>query len=268
LSPEDIKRVEDLVNKKIQENIPVTIEYTSLKDALKKGALAFFGDKYKPEKVRIVGIDTFSTELCGGTHCPSTGIIGVFKITEVAALSAGHRRIFAVTGPTAVKLFQDTFDTVKYLGQEFKVKREEVEHAVLKQKEQLKHTQKQLEHTRKQLLQSQLPTWEKQIESVNDVPFLFLSIDDMTQNDLREIGNNLVSKNPGFYFLISSANGRSMFVSMVSEQFANQVNLKNFAEWLKDEHGLRGGVKKNTLQGGGGKFDTNLKDAIKAWLKK
>ncbi len=156
LTPEDIKRVEDLVNKKIQEDIPVNIEYMPLKKALDRGALAFFGDKYKPEKVRMVQVDNFSVELCGGTHCPSTGVIGAFKITEVTALSAGHRRIFAVTGPTAIQLFQETFNTVKDLGQEFKVKREEVEHAVLKQKEQLKEAHKQIEHLRKQLWQGQL----------------------------------------------------------------------------------------------------------------
>src|SRR5690606_12383666 len=126
LSSDDIKRVEDLINEKIRANMPVNTHYCTLKEAQAQGALAFFGEKYKPDNVRVVNIADFSTELCGGTHVNATGDIGTFKITESVALSAGHRRIFAVTGPKAIDLFQETFNVVKIIGQDFKVKREEV----------------------------------------------------------------------------------------------------------------------------------------------
>ena len=163
LSPSQIKRVEDLVNEKIRQNIPVNIEQTTLKNALSKGVIAFFGDKYNPEQVRVVEVPGFSAELCGGTHVRATGDIGVFKITENTALSAGHRRIVAVTGPRAVDLFQESFETIKNLSQEFKVKRNEVVHAIHKQQESIKELQHQIKQLKKQFWQSQLPQWEKEV---------------------------------------------------------------------------------------------------------
>ena len=267
LSPDDIKKVEDLVNEKIRQNIPVRIEYTTMRDAVKHGALAFFGDKYNPEKVRMVDVDGFSVELCGGTHVPETGVIGAFKITEVTALSAGHRRIVAVTGPRAIELFQETFNTVKTLGQNFKVKREEVLQTVLKQKEQIKVLQQNIKTLQKQIWRAQLPIWEKQVASVNKIPFLFLALQNYTNENMREIADTLAQKKPGFYFLISTTNNSSQFFVLLSAHYATSLNLKKFAGWLKDDHNFRGGLTKNMIRGGGGKFDAKLEGAIKQWVK-
>ena len=99
------------------------------------------------------------------------------------------------------------------------------------------------------------------------MPFLFLQLEDLGNDELREIASHLSSKKPGFYFLTSTANGRNMFLSIISPEFLDTVSMQNFAAWLKDEHGLRGGGAKNILQGGGEKFDAKLGEAIKAWLK-
>ena len=267
LSQKDIRKVENLVNEKIRENIPVTIEYTSLKEATNRGALAFFGDKYKPEKVRIVLVADFSAELCGGTHVPTTGVIGAFKIVEVTALSAGHRRIVAVTGPKAIELFQDTFNTVKTLSNEFKVKREEVLEVVLQQKEKYRELYTQIKQLKQSLWRAQLPQWEQQVETIDSIPFLFLALKNMGQDELRNIVLELSERKPGFYFIMSNINNRVIFYSILSDQLTNRLNLENFASWLKKEHGLRGGGPKNTLQGGGDKFDANLGNAIKTWIK-
>jgi alanyl-tRNA synthetase len=266
LDAEDIKKVEDLVNEKIRENIPVDIAYTTLKDALDHGALAFFGDKYKPENVRMVKVDDFSVELCGGTHVPMTGVIGAFKIIEVSALSAGHRRIVAVTGPGAIELFQNTFATTKTLCQEFKVKREELVHAITEQREQCKQLQNQIKQLRSQLWQAQLPAWESKVTSINNMPFLFLSLHDMAVDELRDIAQALNKKQPGFYFLISMNGQASAFLASVDNRFASAVDLQKLSVWLKDTYHLRGGVKNTILQGGGGKVDSSLEDAIKKFL--
>jgi len=267
LSTEDITNIENLANKKIRENIPVTIEYTSLKKALDCGVLAFFGDKYKSEKVRIVGIKNFSAELCGGTHVVATGDIGTLKIVEVTALSAGHRRLVAVTGSKAIKLFQDSFNTIKKLSQEFKVKRTEIVQQIVKQKEQIKKLQSNIKQLRQQVWHTKLPLWEKQIEVINAIPFLFITLDNMHTNELREITHLLLQKQPGFYFLISTTDNHSLFYSAIASKFEKQINLQNFAGWLKDKFNLRGGSQKsNVLQGGGDKFNVNLKNAIKSWI--
>lgn len=267
LSPEDIKKVEDLVNDKIRENIPVNIEYATLKEANNRGVIAFFGDKYNPEKVRIVDIPEFSAELCGGTHVRSTGDIGTFKIIEVTALSAGHRRIVALTGPKAIELFQDTFNTVKNLSTEFKVKREDVQESVFKQKEQLRQTQNQLKQLKKQLLQSQIPQWLSKVEKINDIPFGFINLVDAQADEIKEIAEQLQAKKPAFYFVISDNHDTSLFAATLSTEFKDRVNLKNLGQWLNDHYKLRGGIQPSAIRGGGGKFDANLEADLKKWLK-
>jgi alanyl-tRNA synthetase len=199
LSTEDLKRVEDLVNEKIRENIVVSVDYCNLKEAQKKGALAFFGEKYKPENVRVVTVPGFSVELCGGTHVHATGDIGTFKITESVALSAGHRRIVAVTGPGAINLFQETFNIVKTLGHEYKVKREDVLDGIGKQKEQLRVAQQEIKHLKSQLIHAQIPGWVASIDCSGTVPFLFIEIADSVAEDLRAIAAVLEQKIYEFY---------------------------------------------------------------------
>lgn len=268
LSAEQITNVEKIVNQKIRENIPLKVEYTTLKDAESRGALAFFGEKYKPENVRIVEIPHFSAELCGGTHVHATGDIGTFKITETTAPSAGYRRIFAVTGVKAIELFQESFDTVKTLSQEFKVKREEVLEAVEKQKETVKNLSAEIKQLKKQLLKAQLPVWEKSISLIGKVPYLFLALADLTIEDVREIATSLSNKQPGFYFIASTTDNRAVFLCTATPDVTNTVNMQNFGTWLKDTHGLRGGGSKNLLQGGGAKIDANLSDSIAQWIAK
>lgn len=267
LSPEDVARVENLVNEKIRENIPLNVEYMDLKQAHERGALAFFGDKYNPEKVRMVEIPHFSVELCGGTHVHATGDIGTFKITEVTALSAGHRRIVAVTGEGAINLFQETFNTAKALSTEFKVKREEVVDAVLKQKEHLKVLNAQIVQLKKQLMVAESADWKNSIAKVGSVPFAFIKRENATHDELKEIVNILQSKQPGFYFVTSITDARPSFLAHLSSEFINAIDLKKFATWLNEKHGMRGGGSKNQLQGGGAKLETNLENSIKDWLQ-
>jgi alanyl-tRNA synthetase len=265
LTHEQITEVENIVNQKIRENITVNIEYMPLKDAQARGALAFFGEKYKPEKVRLVEIPAFSTELCGGTHVHATGDIGTFKIIEVTALAAGHRRIFALTGTAAINLFQEVFDTVKTLSQEFKVKREEVVNAIEKQKDLIKNLNTEIRTLKKQLLSTQIPGWIQSITTIGNIPYLFLSLKETGIEDLRDIATQLSNKHPGLYFVTSSTDNRPIFVCAIS---GIQLNMKNFSSWLKEKHNLRGGGSKNILQGGGAQIEANLNDSIKEWVLK
>jgi len=267
LSDEDVKKVEDLVNEKIREDIPVEIHYTTYRDAIKRGVLAFFGEKYNPENVRIVDVPGFSQELCGGTHVGSTGMIGTFKITDVTALAAGHRRIFAVTGPKAIELFQNTFNTVKKLSQEFKVKREDVLESALSLKEQNRQLQLQLKKAKQDAWKGTVATWLQETTTINNAPFLFVQLENFTNEELKDIATTLNDKQPGFYFLVSVTDGRTQFLSMASPDIAKRLNMKNFGSWLKDNLGLRGGGAKNIIQGGGGNFDAKWKEQIAQWLQ-
>lgn len=267
LSDDDIKKVEDMVNDKIRANIAVDIAYMPYKESVKLGALAFFGDKYNPEQVRVVNVPGFSVELCGGTHVPRTGDIGTFKITQEMALAAGHRRIFAVTGPKAIALFQDTFSTVKNLSQFFKVKPEQVVSTVEKSQEQTKELQREVKALQQQLIHAQLPHIVKHAETVHGIPLLFHIFAHTPVDVLKEAISDVVQQQSGLLFFGSTHADKVVFVAATSGDIAKQVNLKEFAAWLKKNAALQGGGSATIIQGGGLHFEPNLKDVIKSWLQ-
>jgi len=266
ISAKDLMRVERLVNENILQNLPLSIEHTTMQDAVDRGAIAFFGDKYNPDEVRVVTIGDFSMELCGGTHVRATGDIGLFKITELTAPSAGHKRIVAVTGMAALALTQETFATVKQLGQEFKVPRDEVLEAVSKQAEQLKSCREEVQQFKTKYWQAHIPHWLEQAKTVGEMSFLTLQLDEFAASELREIAKRLDTQKPGFYFLTSVTDGRQLFYCTISDQWAQQVDLKKLGAFLK-ERGIRGGGSGQVLQGGSETIDDKLADAVSQWLE-
>lgn len=266
LTEEEIRQVETIINDKIRENIGVQVFNTTYKEALEKGVIAIFGEKYNPENVRVVDVPGFSAELCGGTHVPFTGVIGLCKITDVTAVSAGVRRIFAVTGPKAIELFQKNFNSIKELSQEFKVKPEEVMDAVEKQKCTLRESQTQIKSLKQELVKAHLPAWLTKVTTVKSLPFLYLVIDNQSVEDLREMNNLLQSQKPGFYFLVSNKDGKAAFYASLDNHYESTFDLAAFSTWLKSTTGLFGGGKKGTIQGGGPATTAATEKQIKEYV--
>lgn len=267
LTPLQIRMIEDIVNTKIMDNIPLLIRYSTLKEATDQGVIAFFGEKYNPEHVRVVQVPGFSAELCGGTHVKATGDIGCFKITESTALSSGQRRMVALTGPKAVELYQDSFATVKGLTQEFKVQYPEVSDAVKKMKEQLKQTLAQLKKLRKYSAQELMPKWIANVQMIKDMPFLCLCLEQYPMDELKDIVTALMQKKAGMYFVLSADLETTSFYMAISPEHAAQFDSSAFAQWLK-EQGLRAGGKGNSLQGSGPAQSAQLCERIKHWVEK
>lgn len=268
LTPEEIKQVEDRVNEKIRENITVDIFETTYKKAVDRGVIAIFGEKYNPESVRVVDIPSFSAELCGGTHVAATGAIGLFKITDVTALSAGNRRIFAVTGIRALELMQENFSTIKTLSQHFKIKPEEIVSTIEKQEQTARTLEQTVKNLKKQLFASHIPAWISKVEIVNTVPFLYVQENGCSVDELREAVTELQKKQPGFYIFVSNDNtGKSFFYAALSPEFSTKINLKNCASWLNSTYGLKGGGKPGTLQGGGEKIEQDIGTALKKLIQ-
>lgn len=265
LSDADIKKVEDMVNQKIQEDIKVDVQYMPYQESLKLGALAFFGDKYNPEEVRVVTVPGFSTELCGGTHVPSTGTIGAFKITQETALSAGHRRIFAVTGPQAINLFQETFNTVAQISQLFKVKQDQVCNTIEKLYQHNKDLQKELKIAQNKIILTQIPQLIAQAEQVNNIPYVFAHFKDTQPDTLKEAVTYAIQQKPGFYFFASTTD-KVNFIATISGEFTQCINMKSLTAWLKEHAQLQGGGNSTMVQGGGAHLDAGLKDMIKSWI--
>lgn len=251
LTRAQITQIENLVNEKIWENIETDINTMSLEAAQQKGAIAFFGEKYNPESVRVVSIPGFSTELCGGTHASATGIIGQFKITSETALSTGTRRLTAVTGRKALELAQQNFGTCKLLGEQFKVKSEEICGAVEKQTEQLRETQREIKQLQSDLVNSKLTAYRASIITSGAVPHLVISEKNLPIDALRSLIMTLVSEQPGIYAVVSydSSSDRSQFIIVTHQECIPTVTHATLIEALASA-GLRGGGKPGMLQGG------------------
>lgn len=249
IKDQDIISVERMVNKKIQENIPVQAEFMNLQEATKKGALAFFGDKYNAEKVRVISVDDFSVELCGGTHVQSTGEIGFFKIIEVTALAAGQKRIHALTGLKSVECAQENFLSVKQLAQEFKVKREEVVSVVNKQKATLKECEKTIERYKKELIVVQIPQLIKEIQKIKDVPVGIFEFENFSLQDLRDTSHLLLQKERGYYVVFSKGLEKTILFATCSPEYVEKIKLQNVKVCLEKTFGFRGGITQETIQG-------------------
>ena len=267
MSAHDIKKVEDLVNQKIWDNIPVQVDHTTLKDASSRGIIAFFGDKYNPDAVRAVIVPGFSAELCGGTHVRATGDIGLFKIIEDSALAAGQRRIVAYTGGKALELMQSDFSLVKQLEQDLKVKADHLTDAVEKLQIKIKELTTQVKQFKAEQWKSLVPGWLEQSYDINGMPCNYLVISGFAEN-LRDIVSTMQTKQPGFYLVINQEEGKALFIGSVAKQFADTFAMKDFQAWLQEHCGLRSGGNALQIQGGGNIPAAGCKDAMKGWLQK
>jgi len=250
VTPEQIVIIENIVNKKIQENIALDIQQTTYKDAVSRGVIAFFGDKYNHDKVRVVSIPGFSAELCGGTHVRATGDIGCFKITEVNALSAGQRRIVAVTGPKAIELFQESYATVKSISQEYKIQLTQIIETLEKQREQHKNALIEIKKLKKQRMIFEIPHLLESVQTVGSVPLFVTFINDYSGAELKELVHEMLRQKPGLYVVLSSTQQGEVVYAELSSIYEKALSFKELTAWLATK-GLRCGGKGLAAQGGG-----------------
>lgn len=267
LTAEQIKQIENIVNQKIWENIPVQVHNTTLKDAIDKGIIAFFGEKYNPDDVRAIIIGEFSKELCGGTHVHATGDIGMFKVVEEVALAAGQRRIVAYTGGKALEEFQQDYSIVKKLCQDLKIKPEQILTTVDTLQSKLRDANRDIKQLKKAQWKQQVSTWIDSVVDANGIPYLYLKLDGYGADDMREISQALNNKKPGFYLLVQTSGDKSMFIAHVDKSLTSKIDMQVLKKLLQEKCGLRGGGNQTTLQGGGAAVDLSCSDVVKDWLK-
>ena len=200
--------------------------------------------------MRVVAIPGFSAELCGGTHVRATGDIGCFKITEITALSAGQRRIVAITGPKAVELFQESYATVKLLSQEYKVPLNQIVETLEKQREQHKNALSEIKKLKKQRMHTEIPLLLEQIQTVGSVPLFVNFLNDYSGAELKELVHEMLTQKPGLYIVLSPSQQGEVLYAEISPSLQNAISFKELSAWLTQK-GLRCGGKGVSLQGGG-----------------
>lgn len=268
LNAEEIRRIEYFVNDVIWKNIPVTTRTTTLHDAQQHGVIAFFGEKYNPEQVRVVTVEGVSAELCGGTHVRATGEIGLFKIIEVSAPSTGNRRIVAVAGASALAHAQDTASIVKQMSVACKVPESEVVEVLKKQQAYIKELQHALKRSQQQLWALQIPQWAQRVSVVNGVPFGMVLVEGIASEDARDLVQRLTQHTPGLWVIIATEaqHERINFAMALAPEWRKGHSLKELLQHHLAPLGLKGGGSDAAIQGGAAQLPDKLEDVIKSWL--
>ncbi len=264
LTSEQVEEIERIVNRKIQQNIPLEISLEKFTEARKKGAMALFGEKYG-DIVRTIKIDDFSFELCGGTHVKSTGEIGAFIVVYESGIAAGVRRIEAVTGEKAVEYIQQNKKTVQNLGALLNAGEREI----LQKAEQLLHEKRRLEKELAQAktvsLQAGVDDLIKKAEIINGIHVIVHEIPNVETDQLKTIGDSIREKSPRTVaLLITEKDQKLNLVCVVSDDLIKEKNLHagNLVKEVARQVGGGGGGRPH-LATAGGKQVENKDKAIR-----
>jgi len=184
--------------------------------------------------------------LCGGTHVRATGDIGSFKITENIALSAGNRRIVALTGPKALELFQQDFNLIKKLSQELKVPSEQLTKTVETQKHDLQESLRAIKQLKKELFVTKIPALIAQAITLKNGKLLHAALPQAGLTELKEYAELVLSKEPGVVLLTSVLDGKQLVFLALSNEA--QYDMKTITEWMKTQ-GIKGGGTLKHFQG-------------------
>ena len=247
----EIEEVERLMNEEILRNIQVQTDIMPLESAIQTGAMALFGEKYG-EEVRVVSIPGFSKELCGGTHVSRTGDIGVCKVVYEGSISAGVRRIEAITGEAAVRQYQEYNDSLRRLAQMTHVGEPElVEHVekLIMQQKALEHQNDQL---RRKLAQSAVGGLEAGARTVKDARVIAARVDGMDRQQMREVADSLRNRlKTAVVVLASAEDSQIAIVSAVTKDLAGKVHAGKLVGTVAQAVGGKGGGRPDMAEGGG-----------------
>jgi alanyl-tRNA synthetase len=240
----ELDEVERLMNAEILRNTEVTTDVLPLDQAIATGAMALFGEKYG-ENVRVVSVPGFSRELCGGTHVRRTGDIGVCKIVYEGSISAGVRRIEAVTGEGALQQYQHSIDTIRRIGDIVKAGDPEL----IEQVERLLTHQRALEKEIEQLKSKQASAEVKRLLG-GQSPFI-TRLDGMDRNQMRLIADGLRNKGSAVVVLASVEDSTVSIVTAVSKDLTAKFHAGKLAGTVAQAIGGKGGGRPDMAEGGG-----------------
>ena len=263
LESAQISEIETLVNEQIRGNLDTRVELMDMESAKKSGAIALFGEKYG-DTVRVLRIGSDSVELCGGTHVPRAGDIGLFKIVLETGIASGIRRIEAVTGETAVRRFIDSENRLETAAQKLKSSRDEL----LPRIEQLQSSQraleKQVEALKSRLASQTGGDLAAQAQEVKGLKVLAASLDGANIKTLRETVDQLKNKlGAAAVVLASSEDGKVSIIAGVTKPESERIRAGDLANMVAEKCGGRGGGRPDMAQAGGNQPE-NLASALES----
>jgi alanyl-tRNA synthetase len=251
VDPVEIAEVERLVNQEILRNSRVTTDVMPIDQAIGTGAMALFGEKYG-DQVRVVSIPDFSKELCGGTHVSRTGDIGVFKIISESSISAGARRIEAITGENAVRQYQQTAGAIHRIANLLRVAEPELVEQVDRLLAEKHNQQREIDHLKTRLAHIAARDLAEKARERNGVKYVIAQIENMDRAQMRVLADSLRNQlKPAIVVLASTEDGSVSIVSAVTKDLTQRIHAGKLAGALAQAVGGKGGGRPDMAEGGG-----------------
>lgn len=252
MTGEEIAKTEAMVNEQIANALPVKTQVMSIDEAKKTGAMALFGEKYG-EKVRVVSMGEFSTELCGGTHVANTGVISVFKIISESGVAAGVRRIEALTGNGVLSYYKQLEKTLENAAKTVKATPASLVEKCAHLMAELKSLQGENESLKAKAAKEALGDVMNQVKEIAGVKLLASGVENVDMNGLRDLGDSLKEKiGEGVVLLLSAQGGKVNMVAMATDgAVAKGAHAGNLIKGIAALVGGGGGGRPNMAQAGG-----------------
>ncbi len=249
LSSRDVDDIESMVNEHVRKDQEVRTDVMGVQEAVAAGALAFFGDKYG-DQVRVVSVDTFSKELCGGTHCRQTGEIGLFKLVSETGVAAGVRRIECLTGGGAFLQVKQLEHEVKELTELLKVAPSELVDKTKRLLAQLKDKERELEQVRLKMASG--ATDEATVRAVKGIQVHAQRVDGMEGGELRTLADQLRDKlKSGVIALGGAKDGKVSLLVVVTKDLTGKLKAGELIKEMAAAVGGTGGGRPEMAQAGG-----------------
>ena len=253
MTAEELKKVEDIVNEKIVEAIPVETKIMTIEEAKKTGAMALFGEKYG-ESVRVVCIDDFSKEFCGGTHVANTANIRLFKIISEAGVAAGVRRIEALTDKGVLKYYEELEKLVKEASEAAKTESVQLVRRIHTMNDEIKALSSENEKLKAELANNVLGDVSDNVVEIKGVKFVATKVDNVDMNELRNLGDKIKNEIGSGVVLVVSAIGSdkvNMIAMATDDAVAKGAHAGNLIKAVASLVGGGGGGRPNMAQAGG-----------------
>ena len=262
MTPEELQRTEDMVNDSISRSLQVIAKNMPIEEARKTGAQALFGEKYG-DIVRVVNMSDYSIEFCGGTHVANTGEIGAFKIISESGVAAGVRRIEALTSKGLMKYYAALEEKMHEAAKLLKASPDNLAEKITHLQAENKELHSEVESLKSKLAKDAMGDVMSQVEEVNGVKVLAVSVEDMDMNGLRDLGDQLKEKlGEGVVVIASAAGGKvSLMATATDGAMKKGAHAGNLIKAIASCVGGGGGGRPNMAQAGG-KNPAGIPDAL------
>ncbi|STO13153.1 Alanine--tRNA ligase [[Flavobacterium] thermophilum] len=270
VKPEELERIEAIVNEQIWKSLPVDIFYKPLEEAKAMGAMALFGEKYG-DIVRVVKVGDYSLELCGGCHVPNTSAIGLFKIVSESGIGAGTRRIEAVTGEAAYRFMSEQLAILQEAAQKLKTSPKELNARLDGLFAELKELERENESLSARLAHMEAEHLTRQVKDVNGVPVLAAKVQANDMNQLRAMADDLKQKlGTAVIVLASAQGGKVQLIAAVTDDLVKKgFHAGKLVKEVASRCGGGGGGRPDLAQAGG-KDAQKVAEAlnyVETWVK-